>query len=335
EPRRAPAAGDACRAQGRAAPIQHHHDLRDSRPDRGDGARRPHRAHAQGPDRAGRYADGDLSQARHDLRRVLRGEPADEFPERAGGGRTRQAGRALTQGADRAGDAARRRAARGFRDFFSGSGRAARGRCGGAVGCPHTPYRALRAPTDPRDRAARQRGRGRRQDRHPAGAVAPRLDGPGLRPRHGCGGRGMSVTVDAARAILRGNDRGGYTVPTAGLYPYQWNWDAAFVAMGWITFDEPRAWREFERLIEGQWADGMVPHIIFHGPKTEYFPGPDVWKTRHTVPTSGISQPPVLATAVRHCWERARDRARAEAHAAALYPKILAWHRWWASARDP
>jgi len=54
----------------------------------------------------------------------------------------------------------------------------------------------------------------------------------------------MSSTVEAARAILRANDRGGYTVPTAGLYPYQWNWDAAFVAMGWITFDEPRAWRE-------------------------------------------------------------------------------------------
>ena len=145
----------------------------------------------------------------------------------------------------------------------------------------------------------------------------------------------MSFTVEAARKILRDNDRGGYTVPTAGLYPYQWNWDAAFVAMGWLTFDEPRAWREFERLLEGQWSDGMVPHIIFHGPKTEYFPGPDVWKTKHTIPTSGISQPPVLATAVRHCWERARDRALAEDRAAALYPKMLAWHRWWARARDP
>ena len=28
------------------------------------------------------------------------------------------------------------------------------------------------------------------------------------------------------------NDRGGYTVPTEGLYPYQWNWDSAFVALG-------------------------------------------------------------------------------------------------------
>ncbi len=35
-----------------------------------------------------------------------------------------------------------------------------------------------------------------------------------------------------AGAILRANDRGGYCVPTARLYPFQWNWDSAFVAHG-------------------------------------------------------------------------------------------------------
>ena len=29
---------------------------------------------------------------------------------------------------------------------------------------------------------------------------------------------------------LAKNDRGGYTVPTANLYPYQWNWDSVFAA---------------------------------------------------------------------------------------------------------
>ena len=33
----------------------------------------------------------------------------------------------------------------------------------------------------------------------------------------------MATLDDKARAILRGNDRGGYTLPTAGLYPYQWH----------------------------------------------------------------------------------------------------------------
>ena len=55
------------------------------------------------------------------------------------------------------------------------------------------------------------------------------------------------TSLDAqARDILRRNDRGGYTVPTAGLYPYQWNWDSVFAAWGFATFDLPRAWQEIE-----------------------------------------------------------------------------------------
>lgn len=137
-------------------------------------------------------------------------------------------------------------------------------------------------------------------------------------------------SVEPARAVLRANDRGGYTVPTAKLYPFQWNWDSAFVAMGWSTFDEAAAWREVESLLAGQWEDGMIPHIVFHAPADTYFPGPEVWGTKHRVPTSGITQPPVLATAVRRLWERG-----AEDRAARIYPKLLGNHRWWRRARDP
>ena len=138
-----------------------------------------------------------------------------------------------------------------------------------------------------------------------------------------------------AQAILRGNDRGGYTVPTARLYPFQWNWDSAFVAMGFATFDEPRAWSEIDRLLQGQWDDGLIPQIVFHQPSDDYFPGPAVWGVPHSPPTSGIAQPPVLATAVRHLLDRARDRALAEARAAAIYPALVRNHRWWRQARDP
>ncbi|MEP0320426.1 MGH1-like glycoside hydrolase domain-containing protein, partial [Bauldia litoralis] len=77
-----------------------------------------------------------------------------------------------------------------------------------------------------------------------------------------------------AKEILRTNDRGGYTVPTAGLYPYQWNWDSAFVALGFAAFDIDRAWTEVESLLASQWPDGMVPHIIFQRIDDSYFPGP-------------------------------------------------------------
>ncbi len=141
--------------------------------------------------------------------------------------------------------------------------------------------------------------------------------------------------TEEARAVLRANDRGGYTVPTDRLYPFQWNWDSGFVALGWATFDEPRAFQEIERLLEGQWEDGLVPQIVFHAPSEDYFPGPDVWGIRRTPPTSGITQPPILAVAVHRIWAGARGRAAADSRAAALYPRLLAYHRWWEHARDP
>lgn len=137
-----------------------------------------------------------------------------------------------------------------------------------------------------------------------------------------------------AIAILRANDRGGFTVPTARLYPYQWNWDSAFAALGFATFDIDRAWRELETLFEGQWENGMLPHIIFRREDPDYFPGPLMWGTNTQPPTSGHSQPPVAATVVRTLFEKdaSEDGAR---RARALFPKLLAWHRWFHTARNP
>ena len=137
-----------------------------------------------------------------------------------------------------------------------------------------------------------------------------------------------------AIAILKTNDRGGYTVPTAGLYPYQWNWDSAFVALGFAEFDRDRAWQEIETLVHAQWPDGMIPHIIFHKEDPGYFPGPDVWGTGKTPATSGITQPPVLATVVRQLWE-AEGADPAHLRMRALYAACLRSHRWFRKYRDP
>lgn len=135
-------------------------------------------------------------------------------------------------------------------------------------------------------------------------------------------------TDEAARLILRQNDRGGYTIPTAGLYPYQWNWDSAFAALGFAEFDINRAWAELETLMAGQWENGMVPHIQFHEPSPGYFPGPDVWgcKGHGPVPSSGISQPPVAASVAWKIFRR--DQAKGRDHIRALVPKFVRWHRW-------
>lgn len=142
----------------------------------------------------------------------------------------------------------------------------------------------------------------------------------------------------AARAILRGNDRGDYTVPNGRVYPFQWNWDSAFVALGFDTFDRPRAWTEIETLFRAQWDDGFVPHIVFWQDDAGYFPGPAVWDTGRTPVTSGITQPPVAATMVRRLWDSAVASGESEAfraRAEALFDRLLAWHRWFATHRDP
>ena len=113
----------------------------------------------------------------------------------------------------------------------------------------------------------------------------------------------MTLT-EQARSILQSNDRGGYTLPTAGLYPFQWNWDASVNALGWMTFDAPRAWEELRWLFKGQWRggpnDGFVAQINFHEESDTYFPGPGEWGTDGAPGTEGlgtrtssISQPPL------------------------------------------
>lgn len=141
--------------------------------------------------------------------------------------------------------------------------------------------------------------------------------------------------IDEAFEVMKLNDRGTYTVPTHGLYPFQWNWDSCLTALGQLHRDEDRAWTEIETLFDHQWDDGMVPHIIFHKEDDGYFPGPDVWATGRLVPTSGITQPAVAGFAVARMFECAKDRAMAAARAARLLPKIAKWHDWFYRCRDP
>lgn len=138
-----------------------------------------------------------------------------------------------------------------------------------------------------------------------------------------------AALADRARAVLRANDTGRFVKPSQRLYPFQWNWDSAFAAIGLASFDPPRARLEVRSLLEGQWADGMVPHIVFHPQPVEYSPGAELWKSTScdaapAVPTSGITQPPVLATAVRVVHEAAPDHGFLEE----VLPAIDAWHAW-------
>ncbi len=146
--------------------------------------------------------------------------------------------------------------------------------------------------------------------------------------------------ADKARALLRANNTGVFIKPGSQQYPHQWNWDAAFVALGLSYFDLARAQQEIRSLLKGQWKNGMLPHILYHHGASDYSPKPEFWQTAShpdaaNIPTSGFTQPPILATCLRMMLKQFADKTSRLEFLAEVYPKILAWHRWFYTARDP
>jgi hypothetical protein len=138
---------------------------------------------------------------------------------------------------------------------------------------------------------------------------------------------------EGAREVLDANWLGGSTLPSRTLYPHQWSWDSAFMALGRSWYDEAKAQQELRSLFRAQWADGRVPHIVFNPAVAEdaYFPGPAFWQssTRSTkaprdVETSGITQPPIHARAALEMHRHTRDADGSRAFLAWLYPRLAA-----------
>jgi hypothetical protein len=147
----------------------------------------------------------------------------------------------------------------------------------------------------------------------------------------------------AALQVLRHNDLGDWTKPAPRLYPHQWSWDSAFIAMGLAYVDPERAMRELETLFDAQWADGRVPHIAFNPEAADYFPGPEWWASAQASPlaprtlaTSGLIQPPVHALALQRLATVAQTRGdhQLKQRLVELLPRVVAWHRYLATARD-
>ena len=98
--------------------------------------------------------------------------------------------------------------------------------------------------------------------REPAnGSSVPNGDGDGI--------------AAGALGVLDANWTGRATMPSPALYPHQWSWDSACIAIGFSRLDQARAERELRALFTGQWRNGLLPHIVFNE-GANYFPGPGV-----------------------------------------------------------
>jgi glycogen debranching enzyme len=154
-----------------------------------------------------------------------------------------------------------------------------------------------------------------------------------------------SALWQAASRVLDANWTGSATVPSPGLYPHQWSWDSAFTCLGLARCRRERAETELLTLFEGQWANGLLPHIVFSAavPRYGYFPGPELWRSRshpaapRRMETSGITQPPLHAMAALRLHRAARtaeESARSKAFLGVLYPLLARQHAFLARERD-
>ena len=146
----------------------------------------------------------------------------------------------------------------------------------------------------------------------------------------------MQNRLEEAKKILLGNRKNGYTLPTNNkLYPAQWNWDSAFIALGYSHFNLDFSITEIETLLDGQWDDGMVPHILFHEKDTSYFPNHTTWKCGKNIPSSGITQPPVLAIILKKIIENNQLNDDQNSRILKILKKIKKYHEWFIKFRDP
>ena len=143
-----------------------------------------------------------------------------------------------------------------------------------------------------------------------------------------------------AQKVLEDNNRyDQYTVPAIGLYPHQWLWDSCFIAIGQRHYDVVRAQQEILSLLRGQWANGMIPNMVFT--KTDkHRRDSNLWRSWQSplapddVATSGITQPPVLAEAVVKIGEKLSLPERRMWYQT-VYKALVHYHSWLYTERDP
>ncbi len=146
-----------------------------------------------------------------------------------------------------------------------------------------------------------------------------------------------------AQQILLANRRSGYTIPGAGIYPFQWKWDSGFIALGYSHFDLGKAMVELETLFDAQWGNGFVPHIIFHSvaERKNYFPNADFYHSSLSedaslnYETTTLTQPPVEGWVLERVFQNAHQQTEIEDFVKKLFPKVMAQHEYLYENRDP
>jgi hypothetical protein len=140
--------------------------------------------------------------------------------------------------------------------------------------------------------------------------------------------------VAAATRVLEENWHGTYTVPANGLYPHQWSWDSAFIAIGLRHLSPRRAQLELDSLFGAQWQDGRLPQIVYNARRDdEYSPGASFWQSERitgspAVPTTGLIQPANHALAALLVHQADPEESRRRDFLPRAYHHLVRWHEY-------
>jgi len=151
----------------------------------------------------------------------------------------------------------------------------------------------------------------------------------------------MKELEKEAIQILKNNWKDGFSIPCEGLYPFQWKWDSGFIAIGLAYFDMSKAKEEISTLLDAQWENGFIPHIVFHNESDSYFPGPDYHrsylhpKASKKYKSTGMTQPPVLGFVLQELYRIGKDKKDTLQFIRALIDKVYENHSYFYKNRDP
>jgi hypothetical protein len=151
----------------------------------------------------------------------------------------------------------------------------------------------------------------------------------------------MKELQDKAKDILNKNWRDGFSIPCENLYPFQWFWDSGFIAIGFAHFDMPKAEEEIKTLLDAQWGNGFIPHIIFHTDTDTYFPGPDFHRSdlhpeaSKKYRSTGMTQPPVTGFVLQEIYRIRKDKKATLKFIETLIDKVYFNHEYFYKNRDP
>ncbi|MCM4156729.1 trehalase family glycosidase [Gramella sp. AN32] len=148
--------------------------------------------------------------------------------------------------------------------------------------------------------------------------------------------------INSAIDVLDANfQKGGFTIPSEGLYPFQWKWDSGFIAIGLSHYNIEKAKAEIKTLLDAQWENGFIPHIVFHNENKSYFPGADFHRSElHPLSSkkfksTGMTQPPVTGFVLQEMYRIAEDKEDMLNFIKDNIDKVYQNHGYFYKHRDP